>query len=443
MQTIENFLRDVERRNPHAPHLLQAVEEVARGVWPLLHANPQWLDAGIMERLVEPDRSISFRVRWRDDAGQVHVDRGYRVQQNRLLGPYKGGLRFADHVDEGVMRFLAFEQTFKGALTGLPLGGAKGGATFDPRGRSAEEVRRFCYAFMTELRHHIGPDKDVPAGDIGVGEREVGFLYGAYRELGGLAAGAMTGKAVAWGGIPLRTEATGYGLIYMVCTALAHHDRALEGLRCAVSGAGNVARHAAAKALEMGARVVSLSNSQGVAHWPDGLRAEQLEQVADAQSNGARLSDVASKVGASFEASAKPWDLPDIDVALPCATQNELGANDAKALLASGRLQLVAEGANMPCTSDATQAFVDAGVLLLPGKAANAGGVATSGLEMSQNAQRKPWTRDTVDEELKACMRRIHDRCVEFGGESSTVDYAAGANRAAFHRLATTMEALG
>ena len=443
MQTIESFLQDVERRTPHAPLLLQAVEEVARTVWPMLHAHPQWLDASVMKRLVEPDRSISFRVRWRDDAGEVHVDRGYRVQQSRILGPYKGGLRFAEHVDEGVMRFLAFEQNFKGALTGLPLGGAKGGATFNPRGRSVEEIQRFCFAFMTELQHHIGPDRDVPAGDIGVGERELGFLYGVYQQLGGLSPGAMTGKAVAWGGIPLRAEATGYGLVYIASTALRHHDRTIEGLRCAISGAGNVAVHAAAKAIAMGAHVISLSNSQGVAHWPDGLRAEQLEQVKQSQSEGRRLPDIARDVGASFQASATPWHLPNIDVALPCATQNELDHDDASALLSSGRLQLVAEGANMPCTAEATRAFTDADVLFIPGKAANAGGVATSGLEMSQNAQRIPWTREKVDEELTACMRRIHDRCVEFGGEGRKVDYAAGANRAAFYRLATTMEAFG
>lgn len=423
--------------------LHQAVESVARAVWPTLYEHDAWREGNVLARLVEPDRMIQFRVEWESDDGKVHVERGYRVQQSRTLGPYKGGLRFSRNVNLGVIRFLAFEQALKDALTGLPLGGAKGGATFDPHGRSEAEVRRFCRSFMDELQWHIGPDHDVPAGDIGVGEREIGFLYGAYQRRPGVASGGLTGKNPAWGGIPLRVEATGHGLLYFVRLVLEQRDETLEGKRCAISGAGNVALHAAEKAIELGATVVSLSNSGGSAVFDKGLQASALDALIKATARGQRLEDVVGKLGGDFDKGTKPWEIPNIEVALPCATQNELDEGDALKLAKSNSLQVVAEGANMPCTASAVRVIREAGIAYAPGKAANAGGVAVSGLEMAQNAQRLPWTRDEVDAALQERMAHIHDQCVEHSPASSPVDYDVGANVAAFSRLANARLALG
>lgn len=446
MRTVESFLNDIESLNPARPMLLQTVEEVARSVWPRLHQEPEWQEALVLERLIEPDRSVSFRVVWETDDGELRMDRGFRVQQSNVLGPYKGGLRFSPGVTPDDFRFLAFEQTFKNALTGLPLGAGKGGATFEPKGKSDREVMRFCQSFMTELHRHIGPSRDVPAGDIGVGQREIGFLYGAYRRLELAGAGVLTGKQPGWGGIPLRAEATGYGLVYLLREALRRHDRDLDGMRVAISGAGNVATHAAEKVCELGGTVISMSSSKGTAFIQDGFSKDELGRVVEALRDGERLEDLAGDRVArmTFQRGAKPWGLDDVNVALPCATQNEMDVDDAKALLGGDHLAAIAEGANMPLTSDATRAVRERReVVYLPGKAANAGGVSISGLEMAQNAQRIPWTRASVDEALQARMSHIHERCVACSDRDRPVDYVVGANVAALERLAEATMAQG
>lgn len=444
METNATLLSRVERAHPDAPELHQAVAEVAGALGPIRHAHPEWQEVRVLERLVEPDRIVSFRVVWEDDRGRLQLERGYRVQQSNLLGPYKGGLRFRDGLKLGTLRFLAFEQVFKDALTGLPLGGAKGGATFNPRGRSDREIQRFCRAFMTQLHRHIGPSLDVPAGDIGVGARELGYLYGTYRRLGGGEQGALTGKSVGWGGIPLRPEATGYGLVYFLRAAIEQHDLSLAGLRCAISGAGSVAIHAARKLLALDAQVISLSNSDGTLFCPDGFTASHLADIIERQGQGDRLDAIAPDLsGAEFRPGAKPW-AEACDVALPCATQNEVTEADAETLLRHDRFKVVAEGANMPCTAAAVAAFSAARrVVYLPGKAANAGGVVVSGLEMAMNAQREPWTEAEVDEALQERMKFIHRACVDNASRRDPVDYAEGANVAAFRRLAPAMLAQG
>ena len=438
-----SFLRHVASRNPGEPEFLQAVTEVVDSLWPFLTANPQYLDEGLLERLVEPDRSISFRVTWSDDTGKVHVNRGYRIQHSMAIGPYKGGIRFHPSVNLSILKFLAFEQTFKNALTTLPMGGGKGGSDFNPKGRSRAEIMRFCQAFTSELFRHVGSDTDVPAGDIGVGAREVGFMAGMHKKLSNRADSVFTGKGLSFGGSLIRPEATGFGLVYFAAAMLQHAGKSLEGLRVSVSGAGNVAQHAISKAMSLGARVISVSDSGGTAFLDSGFSPQSLALLMEIKNHDAgRISDFASRAGARFLANANPWSLP-TDVALPCATQNELSAADATTLIRNGVL-CVAEGANMPCTPDAVHAFAAARVLYAPGKASNAGGVATSGLEMSQNALRLSWPRDEVDARLHAIMQSIHAACLLHGSRpDGSVSYSDGANIAGFLKVADAMLAQG
>lgn len=435
------FLSDLPLEPDAYPNLVQAIEEIAQDVLPVEKNNAAYSAARVLRRLADPDRILSFRVTWQDDAGEVQVNKGWRVQGSNAIGPYKGGLRFHPSVTEDTLRFLAFEQCFKNALTGLPLGGAKGGSDFNPKGRSRLEVMRFCQAFMRELAPHIGPDRDVPAGDINVGPEEIGFLFGAWRQHSGIYAGALTGKGTSFGGSEMRVEATGFGLVYMVAAALEAQGRALEGLRVAVSGKGNVATHAALKAHQMGATVVTLSDTSGTLVAKDGMSPELIDWVQAQKAAGRDISDPPKGGGAVFKPDALPWDEAP-DVALPCATQNELDEGMAKTLIDAGVL-LVAEGANMPLTADASAALKSAGVTHLPGKAANAGGVAVSGLEMSQNSHRRFMDADEVDAALKQIMRDIHDRLVEEGRHESGIDYMRAANIAGYRRLADAIVAQG
>ena len=438
-----SFLRHVASRNPGEPEFLQAVTEVVDSLWPFLASHPQYLEEGLLERLVEPDRAISFRVTWSDDSGKVHVNRGYRIQHSMAIGPYKGGIRFHPSVNLSILKFLAFEQTFKNALTTLPMGGGKGGSDFDPKGRSRSEIMRFCQAFASELFRHVGSDTDVPAGDIGVGAREVGFMAGMHKKLSNRADSVFTGKGLSFGGSLIRPEATGFGLVYFAAAMLQHAGKSLEGLRVSVSGAGNVAQHAISKAMSLGARVISVSDSGGTAFLDSGFSPDSLALLMEIKNHEAgRISDFASRAGARFLANTNPWSLP-TDVALPCATQNELSAADAATLIRNGVL-CVAEGANMPCTPDAVHAFAAARVLYAPGKASNAGGVATSGLEMSQNALRLSWPRDEVDARLHAIMQSIHAACLLHGTRADgSVSYSDGANIAGFIKVADAMLAQG
>lgn len=442
---LSNFMDGLVRRNPGQDEFHQAVHEVAADVLPFIAEHQHFQQSMLLERMTEPDRVVSFRVCWTDDEGKTRVDRGWRVQFNNAIGPYKGGLRFDPSLTESVLKFLGFEQCFKNALTGLPIGGAKGGANFNPKGRSDTEVMRFCQALMNALVHYIGPNQDIPAGDIGVGSREIGYLFGQYRNLTREFVGALTGKGVSFGGSELRTEATGYGVLYFVQNMLDRAGGELEGQRVAISGAGNVALHAAEKTIELGARVVTLSDSGGTMHNPDGMQSEQLDTVKRMkQERGCRIEQVAEQLGWDYRKERAPWSV-DCDIALPCATQNELDGNAAKQLVGNG-CRLIAEGANMPCTAEAVDCFQDNDkVLYAPGKAANAGGVAVSGLERAQNSQHLVWTRDRVDEELSKIMREIHDRCVRHGGDSNggSVNYRKGANIAGFEKLAEAMLAQG
>lgn len=444
--SLNDLLDHIESRDPHQPEFRQAVEEVMESVFPYLTDHPKLTEHGLLARVVEPDRVVQFRVPWVDDEGRVHVERGYRVQFNSALGPYKGGLRFHPSVNLSILKFLAFEQTFKNALTGLPMGGGKGGATFSPRGRSDQEIMRFCQSFMTELFRYLGPTTDVPAGDIGVGTREIGYLFGQYKRLRATFDGTLTGKAVDWGGSELRTEATGYGLVTMTSLVLDHHGDALEGKRVAISGSGNVALYAAELAIERGARVITLSDSDGFVHDPDGLDPEKLGWIMELkQERRGRIQEYAESFSsATFHRGAAPWQV-EADLALPCATQNELDEGAAKKLAQSG-CKAVLEGANMPCTSGAVRVFRESGVIFVPGKAANAGGVATSGLEMSQNAAHRSWARDRVERRLGEIMGTIHDQCVEFGqraDDEGRIDYSKGANLTGFVRVARAMRAQG
>ena len=441
--SLQSFLADVRKRDPLQSVFHQAVEEVMLSLWPFVERNPRYLRYGLLHRLVEPERAIMFRVPWVDDSGVTHVNRGYRVQMNSAIGPYKGGLRFHPSVDLGVLKFLAFEQVFKNSLTTLPIGGGKGGADFDPKGRSECEIMRFCQSFMTELFRHIGGDVDVPAGDIGVGAREIGFLFGQYKRIANQFSPVLTGKGIAYGGSLMRPEATGYGTVYFAQEMLHRTKSGFEGKRVTISGAGNVAIFAAEKCIDLGARVISLSDSEGSVHIPEGLSREQLEWVMDLKNNRrGRISDFATEFKLPFLSGQRPWSLP-CDIALPCATQNELDGKDAKRLIDNGCV-CVAEGANMPSDIDAVQAFTTAGIAYGPGKAANAGGVATSVLEMSQNAVRIPWTRADVDNRLHAIMLNIHHSCVEYGTKpDGTVNYVDGANIAGFVKVADAMIAQG
>lgn len=440
---MHQFLSLVSQRNPGQPEFLQAVTEVIESVWPFIENNPKYAEHGLLERLVEPERVVMFRVCWMNDRGEVEVNRGYRIQQSMAIGPYKGGLRFHPSVNLSVLKFLAFEQTFKNALTTLPMGGGKGGSDFDPKGKSSAEVMRFCQAFMCELYRHLGADTDVPAGDIGVGAREVGFMAGMYKKLANRSDCVFTGKGLSFGGSLIRPEATGYGTVYFAQEMLKTKSRSFEGMRVSVSGSGNVAQYAIEKAMALGAKVVTVSDSVGTAIDEDGFTPEKLAVLMEIKNNlYGRVSDYAERVGAKFEPGKRPWHVP-VDVALPCATQNELDVNDANLLIQNGVI-CVAEGANMPCTLEATQVFEKARVLYAPGKASNAGGVATSGLEMSQNAIRLSWSREEVDARLLEIMKNIHSVCVKHGARNDgSVSYINGANIAGFVRVADAMIAQG
>ena len=440
---LDQFLQDVAARNPGQPEFLQAVTEVMESLWPFIEKNPKYADNALLERLVEPERIIQFRVSWMDDKGQVQVNRGFRIQHSMAIGPYKGGLRFHPSVNQSVLKFLAFEQTFKNALTTLPMGGGKGGSDFDPKGKSPAEVMRFCQAFIQELFRHVGPDTDVPAGDIGVGGREVGFMAGMYKKLSNNAACVFTGKGLTFGGSLIRPEATGYGTVYFAQEMLATRGQTFEGKTVSVSGSGNVAQYAVEKAMQLGAKVVSVSDSSGTVYDKDGFTTEKLAILMDIKNHKyGRVNEYAEAAGLEFIPGKTPWHLK-VDVALPCATQNELSEQDAKALIANGVL-CVAEGANMPSTNEAARAFEAAGVLYAPGKASNAGGVATSGLEMSQNAMRISWTREEVDVRLLQIMQGIHAACLKYGKrEDGSVSYADGANVAGFVKVAEAMLAQG
>jgi glutamate dehydrogenase (NADP+) len=441
--SVDNFMAELKARNPHEPEFHQAVQEVAHSVIPFILDNPRYQQAGILQRMTEPDRTIIFRVVWEDDAGDIQVNRGYRVQFNNSIGPYKGGLRFHPSVNLSILKFLGFEQTFKNSLTTLPMGAGKGGADFSPRGRSEREIMRFCQSFMTELVHHIGPDTDVPAGDIGVGAREISYMFGQYKRLSSRFDGALTGKALEFGGSLIRKEATGYGNAYFLEEMLKHQDDSVSGKRCAVSGSGNVALYCAEKLMQLGARVVTLSDSDGFIHDADGLDEEKLNWLIDLKTRRrGRLSEYADTYGVEFHARQKPWGVP-CDLALPCATQNELDAGDARQLV-DGDCIAVSEGANMPCTLEAVRVFREGGVLFGPGKAANAGGVAVSGLEMTQNSMRLAWTAEDLEERLRSIMRKIHRQCAHFGEEpDGHMNYEKGANIAGFIKVADAMLAYG
>ncbi|WP_341646777.1 NADP-specific glutamate dehydrogenase [Thauera sp. SDU_THAU2] len=442
-QSLEEFLAYVEQRNPGQPEYLQAVSEVMESLWPFISANKRYAEHSLLDRLIEPERVIMFRVSWVDDKGDVQVNRGYRIQHSSAIGPYKGGLRFHPSVNLSILKFLAFEQTFKNALTTLPMGGGKGGSDFDPKGRSPGEVMRFCQAFMSELYRHVGPDTDVPAGDIGVGGREVGFMAGMMKKLSNNAACVFTGKGLTFGGSLIRPESTGYGTVYFANAMLEHAGRDIRGMRVAVSGSGNVAQYAIEKLLELGAKPITCSDSSGTVIDEEGFTAEKLAVLMEVKNHlYGRVSDYAERVGARFEPKVRPWHVP-VEVALPCATQNELDANDAATLVKNG-VVAVAEGANMPSTAEAVKIFESNGVLYAPGKASNAGGVATSGLEMSQNAMRISWTREEVDARLKEIMLGIHAACLKYGKrEDGSVSYADGANVAGFVKVAEAMQAQG
>ncbi|MGV8940026.1 MAG: NADP-specific glutamate dehydrogenase [Lysobacter sp.] len=442
-QSANDFLAHVAERNPGEVEFLQAVTEVIESIWPFIELHPKYAQYGLLERMVEPERTIIFRVSWMDDRGNVQVNRGFRVQHSFALGPYKGGLRFHPSVNLSVLKFLAFEQTFKNALTTLPMGGGKGGSDFNPKGKSPGEVMRFCQAFITELYRHIGANTDIPAGDIGVGGREIGYMVGMMKKLGNRADCVFTGKGLSHGGSLMRPQATGYGTVYFVEEMLARKGMSLDGLTVSVSGSGNVAQFAVEKAMELGAKVVTVSDSSGTVIDDDGFTPEKLAELMEIKNEHyGRVSEYALRTGTRFVADMRPWDVP-VDVALPCATQNEIDINDAQLLIRNG-VKCVAEGANMPSTLDAARAFEAAGVLYAPGKASNAGGVATSGLEMSQNAARLCWTAEEVDLRLHQIMKGIHAACVEHGmHKGDSLSYLDGANVSGFVRVADAMLAQG
>ena len=437
---IEAFMDRVRAKNGHEPEFLQAVQEVAEAVIPFIEANPKYKTSKILDRIVEPERTIIFRVPWLDDNGNIQVNRGYRVEFNSAIGPYKGGLRFHPSVNLSILKFLGFEQIFKNSLTTLPMGGGKGGSDFDPKGKSDNEVMKFCQSFMTELFRHIGADTDVPAGDIGVGGREIGYMFGQYKRLRNEFTGVLTGKGRNWGGSLIRPEATGYGTVYFAKEMLATKGDSFNGKIVAVSGSGNVAQFACEKATQLGGKVVTLSDSEGYIYDEAGIDAEKLAWVMDLKNNRrGRISEYAKQFpGAKFVAGKRPWEVK-AAIALPCATQNELNGEEAKALIANG-VKCVAEGANMPSTPEAIAAFQAANVLFSPGKASNAGGVATSGLEMSQNSLRLSWSAEEVDQRLHSIMVSIHEACVKYGKDANgNVDYVKGANVAGFVKVADAM----
>ena len=442
---VDGFLDLVRQRNGHEPEFLQAVEEVAETVIPYIIQNDIYHGKNILLRMVEPERAIMFRVNWVDDDGEIQVNRGYRVQMNSAIGPYKGGLRFHPSVNMSILKFLAFEQVFKNSLTTLPMGGGKGGSDFDPKGKSDNEIMRFCHAFMSELFRHIGPNTDVPAGDIGVGGREIGFLFGMYKKLQNEFTGVLTGKGMTWGGSLIRPEATGYGTVYFAEKMLQTKGDSIKGKTVCISGSGNVAQYAAEKIIQLGGKVITLSDSSGYILDSDGINKEKLAFVMDLKNNkrGRISAYVDTYTNAQFFAHKTPWEQA-CDVAMPCATQNELSGSAAETLLKNG-CTCVSEGANMPSTKAAVAVFQKARILFAPGKASNAGGVATSGLEMTQNSLRFNWSREEVDEKLKDIMGNIHDKCIAYGKDEKTgyIDYVKGANIAGFVKVADAMLAQG
>jgi glutamate dehydrogenase (NADP+) len=433
------LIADVKAKNPSEPEFHQAVEEVMGSLELVLQRHPEYRSMKILERMVEPERTITFRVPWMDDQGEIHINRGYRIEMNSAIGPYKGGLRFHPSVTMGILKFLAFEQVFKNSLTTLPMGGGKGGSDFDPKGKSDNEVMRFCQSFMTELQRHIGPDTDVPAGDIGVGGREIGFLFGQYKRLRNEFTGVLTGKGINWGGSLIRPEATGYGVVYFAEEMLKTKKTSFDGKIVAISGFGNVAWGAALKATELGGKVVTLSGPDGYIYDPDGIKGEKIDYMLKLRaSNKDAVEDYAKEFKVKFVAGKRPWEVK-CDVALPCATQNELNEDNAKELVKNGCM-CVCEGANMPTTIEGFKHFTDAKILYAPGKASNAGGVATSGLEMSQNSMRLPWSREEVDQRLHQIMVRIHNTCVTTAEKYGTPgNYVNGANIAGFLKVADAM----
>jgi len=436
--SIDQFMDTVRNRNAGEVEFHQAVHEVVESLWDFLQDNPTYLHAKILDRIVEPERVIQFRVPWRNDRGEVEVNRGFRVEFNSAIGPYKGGLRFHPSVNLSILKFLGFEQVFKNSLTTLPMGGGKGGSDFDPKGKSDNEVMSFCQSFMTELSRHIGADTDVPAGDIGVGGREIGYMFGQYKRIRNEFTGVLTGKGLNWGGSLIRPEATGYGCVYFAEEMLKHVGDSFNGKTVVVSGSGNVAQFATQKATELGAKVVTLSDSSGSIHDENGIDADKLAWVMDLKNNRrGRIKEYADEFGATYLESERPWSVS-CDIALPCATQNEINGDNAKTMISNG-CKVVSEGANMPTDPDAVNIFLDAGILFGPGKAANAGGVATSGLEMSQNSMRLNWSREEVDSKLHTIMKNIHEACVTHGTENGSVNYVKGANIAGFIKIADSM----
>jgi len=438
MKSVELFMEDIIAKNPGEKEFHQAVQEVAESVMPYIDKNPKYKKAKILERIAEPERVIMFRVPWLDDSGEIQINKGYRIQMNSAIGPYKGGLRFHPSVTLSILKFLAFEQVFKNSLTTLPIGGGKGGSNFDPKGKSDNEVMKFCQSFMTELQRHIGPNIDVPAGDIGVGGREIGYLFGQYRRLRNEFSGILTGKALNWGGSLIRPEATGYGCVYFAKEMLKTKGEDFKGKICTVSGSGNVAQYTVQKLNQFGAKIVTLSDSSGMIYDPDGIDSKKLDYVMELKNiKRGRIKEYAEKYGVNYEEGKRPWHI-ECDVAFPSATQNEINKDEAKMLLDNG-CYVVSEGANMPTEPDGIEVFLGEKILYGPGKAANAGGVATSALEMTQNSQRLMWTREEVDEKLHWIMRNIHESCVKYGKEDSHVNYVSGANTAGFVKVADAM----
>ena len=439
---LDEFMQGLIKRNPGEIEFHQAVEEVATSVIPFINEHPKYIKNRILERMTEPDRTIIFRVCWEDDEGNVRTNRGYRIQFNNSIGPYKGGLRFHHSVNLSILKFLGFEQTFKNSLTTLPMGSGKGGADFNPKGKSEREIMRFCQAFMTELSKHIGENVDVPAGDIGVGAREISYMFGQYKRLKNEFTGALTGKALEFGGSLIRKEATGYGCVFFMEEMLKHQGDSIEGKNCIISGSGNVAQYCAQKIMQLGGKVLTLSDSSGFIHDPDGLNEEKLDFIIDLKTNRrGRISEFAEKFKCKFHKDKRPWSIK-TDLAFPCATQNELELPDAEQLIKNG-CKAIAEGANMPTTKDAIEAFSKAKIIFAPGKASNAGGVAVSGLEMTQNSIRLSWQREELEERLKKIMHDIHQQCVKYGTEKDHVDYIKGANIGGFVKVADAMVAYG
>ena len=436
--SIEEFMSHIEAKNQGEKEFHQAVHEVVDSLWDFLNDHQDYVHAKILERITEPERVIMFRVPWRDDRGDTQVNRGFRVEFNSAIGPYKGGLRFHPSVNLGILKFLGFEQVFKNSLTTLPMGGGKGGSDFDPKGKSDNEVMSFCQSFMTELSRHIGPDTDVPAGDIGVGGREIGYLFGQYKRISNEFSGILTGKGLNWGGSLIRPEATGYGCVYFTEEMLNATNDSIKGKNVTISGSGNVAQYAAEKVNELGGKVISLSDSGGSIHDPDGIDDDKLEYIMDLKNvKRGRISEYSEKYNVSYMEGEKPWSIP-CDIALPCATQNEISGSEAKTLVKNG-CKAISEGANMPSDPDAVEVFLKNKLLFGPGKAANAGGVAVSGLEMSQNSMRLSWSRQEVDEKLRGIMKSIHEACVKHGANGENVDYVKGANIAGFIKVADAM----